>query len=172
MSRKLKKRTRKGFDADKNIITAEDLSEETLRAGNEITVWDQRCPADRQIGHGFGPANGELAEAFVEGDLVATGNGTGTDGDPVDAEIIVALTDSVQENVLARRTITDTGDLRDMTGESRNDRLVLSEMIPRASQDKYLEIRLKARPGSDGVELDAGATTDSTFKWYTHEWTG
>lgn len=169
MSRKLQYRTEFGLDGDKRIINAEDLEETTLIAGNDVTVWSKQCPADKVLWHGFGPKNGEFAEAYIEGDLVATGAGAGADGDAIDAEVIVVITDSTQEDVLARRTVTDTGDLRDMSAEVRSDRLVESEMSPKCGEDKHLEIRLRARSASDGVELDGGATTDSSFKFYYGE---
>lgn len=168
MSDKIMYRTRFGLDADKRIINVDDLSTEVLREGNEITVYSRQCPADKIIGHGYGPKNGEFAEAYINGDLVASGNGTGVAGDDVDAEIVIAVTDSTQEDVLARRVVTDTGDLREMTAEVRSDRLVESETTGRASEDKHIEIRLKARSASDGVELDTDPA-NSSFKFYTHE---
>jgi hypothetical protein len=169
MSRKLAYRTEFGLDADKKIITAEDLDTVTLLQNNDVTIYSEQVPADKVYFWGYGPKSGELAEAYVEGSLVATGSGTGDDDDAIDAEVIVAITDSTQEDVLARRTVTDTGDLSDMASESRSDRLVFSETAPKAGEDKFLEIRLRARAGSDGVELDGGSTTDSTFKFYRGE---
>lgn len=159
MSMKLRYANQYGLNADRQSVNADDLTGATLIAGNEVTVFSARVPADKRYFWGYGPLNGEFAKAYVKGDLVEDGA-----QDDISGDVIIAITDSTQDDVIARRNFTTCDELREQVAEARSDRDVLAEQAPAASQDKYLEIRIKADASSDGDTLDT-ANSSLTF-WY------
>jgi hypothetical protein len=144
-------------------IDSADLENNTLQAGQEITVWSTQVPADKAYVWGAGRDNKNAGDAtFIYAVFKATGNGSLTDGDTInDAEVVLAITDSTQEDTLAKTTINpDAEDLADAEASDRTDRPVLPEHAPYASEDRHLELRLRARSGADGAEL----ANDSNIK--------
>jgi hypothetical protein len=138
------------------IDESELNTDKTLQAGEEITVWSTQVPADKAYVWGFGPDNRESGNAnFVYAEFLASGSGAGNDGDVVrDADVIVALTDSTQEDTIAKTSLNpDAGDLADAKADPRTERPVFPEHAPGATEDKHLELRLKAQSGADGIQI-------------------
>jgi len=140
------------------------MEQATLNEGNEVTVWSEQVPADKVYAHGFGSGsrnNGRTA--YVYAALVASGNGTGTDGDPIEGDLVLAITDSEQRDVLARYEFSDLESLADAEADARTDRPLEPVLEPLASEDRHLEVRVIADVASDGVEVDP---TDSSARLY------
>ncbi|WP_251329582.1 hypothetical protein [Haloplanus pelagicus] len=140
------------------IDEGEINSDRELQAGQEITIWSTQVPADKAYVWGAGPDDRNAGNAnYVYAMFKATGNGSGgfADGDVIeDADVVLAITDSTQEDVIAKTTINpDAGDLDDAVNDDRTDRPVLPEHAPGATEDKHLELRLRARSDADGARV-------------------
>lgn len=154
MSRDLLPRNQFGNRASPQHIDEADINDRTLQAGEEITIWSIDVPADKAYLWGYGPDSRQAGNAnYVYAKFLESGNGTGTDGNVIsDADVVVAVTDSTQEDTLAKTTLgPDAGDLADAEADDRTDRPVFPEHAPGATEDKHLELRLRARSGADGV---------------------
>lgn len=148
---------------DKETVRPSQFGQETLSADNEVTVWSEEVKQDQALYHGFGVRERSYAEAFVGLDLVATGNGTASGGDPIKGDVVLAVTDSEQRRVLASVTFEGLGELRDSLAEVRSDRIVEPAMAPFAQPGRHLEIRIDADPDSDGAELDPDASDGKLY---------
>jgi len=140
-------------------IDEDDLNPDnkSLQAGEEITVWSTQVPADKAYIWGYGRDNRDAGDAnYVFAEFLSSGSGTGTDGDVVrDADVVVAITDSTQEETLAKTTLgPDAGDLADAKADNRTERPIFPEHSPGATEDKHLELRLRAQSGADGIVID------------------
>lgn len=142
-------------------VSPGDITPKTLVKGEELTIWSDVVPADKLYTWGLGPDNRDAGSAnFTFAEFLASGTGAGTDGDVIrDADVVLAITDSTQENTLAKTTLGRAGDLADAKAENPSDRPILPELGPAATQDRHLEIRLRAGSGADGVEV----ATDSNL---------
>lgn len=143
-----------GNRASPQHIDEADINDKTLQAGEEITIWSNDVPADKAYLWGYGPDSRQAGNAnYVYGEFLESGAGSGTDGNVInDADVVVAVTDSTQEDTLAKTTLgPDAGDLADAKADDRTDRPVFPEHAPGATEDKHLELRLRARSGADGV---------------------
>lgn len=135
-------------------IDEADFNGRALQAGEEITIWSVQVPADKAFVWGFGRDSRDAGDAnYIYAELLADGSGTGTDGDVIrDAEVVVAVTDSTQEDTLAKTTLgPDAGDLADAKADPRTERPIFPEHSPGATEDKHLQLRVRARSGADGV---------------------
>lgn len=146
-------------------ITAADLDNDTLVEGEEITVYSKQVPADKVYTWGAGPHNRDAGNAnFAYAKILASGSGTNTDGTTIEnAELYLAITDSVQEDTIAKTQFGVLGDLADAESENRRERPVMGEMRPAASEDRYLEIRIKALDSTAGGSEIA---SDSSVQLY------
>jgi len=150
MSRTLTPDTRSGHNSGKRKVSADDLDEPTLVAGNEIVVYENQVPADKRYHWGYGFANREAGEtSFVYADF------QNSNDNAIDGELVLALTDSTGEDVLAKRYFQDLGDLRDAVNDDRTERIMMSEMQPAAREDRILQLRLVADSSSDGDDVSA-----------------
>jgi len=135
-------------------IDEADINGKTLQAGEEITIWSDQVPADKAYVWGYGPDSRQAGNAnYVYAEFLESGAGSGVDGTVIqDADVVVAVTDSTQEDTLAKTTLgPDAGDLADAKADNRTDRPVFPEHAPGATEDKHIELRLRARSGADGV---------------------
>lgn len=124
-----------------------------LQAGEEITIWSTQVPADKAYVWGFGRDDRDAGDAnYIYAELLADGGGTGTAGNTIrDAELVVAITDSTEEDTLAKTTLgPDAGDLADAKADNRTERPIFPEHAPGVTEDKYLQLRVRARTGADG----------------------
>ena len=160
MSRALRPNLQFGNAIKPRSVSPGDFDEKTLQATEEITIWSTKVPADKLYTWGFGPSNRQAGNAnFVFTEFLQTGAGSGTDGEVIrDADVVLAITDSTQEDTLAKTTLGNAGDLADMKAENPSDRQVLPELGPAASEDRHLEIRLRAGSGADGVVVGQDST--------------
>jgi len=127
-----------------------------LQPGQEITIWSIQVPADKAYVWGYGPDTREAGDAnYVYAEFLASGAGAGNDGDVIrDADVVVAVTDSTQEDTLAKRTLgPDAGDLADAKADDRTERPLLPELYKGGREDRHLELRLRARSGAAGVQV-------------------
>jgi hypothetical protein len=127
-----------------------------LQAGQEITIWSKQVPADKGYVWGYGPDNREAGDAnYVYAEFLADGGGTGTDGNTItDADVVLAVTDSTQEDTIAKRSLgPSAGDLADAKADNRTERPLLPELYKGAGEDRHLELRLRARSGADGKQV-------------------
>jgi hypothetical protein len=148
-----------------SLDTAE-INDKTLQSGEEITIWYVQVPADKVYAWGVGPNSRQAGNTnFVYAEFLESGVGSGTDGNVIrDADVVVAITDSTGEDTLAKTTLNaDAGDLADAKADDRTDRPVLPELGPAATEDKRLELRLRARSGADGVQV--GNDSDVKLKY-------
>ena len=153
-------------------LNAGDLSNVTLKAGTEVTVYSKQVPNDKLLFWGHGGKNRQAADTrFAFADLVATGAGSGTDGDAILGDLILAITDSDQNRVLASWTLDQLGELADARQDDRTDRPVNYALAPYAKPGRHIEIRIQASAASDGVELDntENPGTDSSARLYYTE---
>lgn len=136
-------------------VSPGDLQNKTLVQDEELTVWSAKVPADKLYTWGLGPDNREAARAnFTFAEFLASGAGAGTAGDVIrDADVILAITDSTQEDTLAKTTLGRAGDLADAKAENPSERPILSEHAPAGSEDRHVEIRIRAGSGAAGIEV-------------------
>jgi hypothetical protein len=154
VSRDLLPRYQFGARVSPNRIDEDDINDRALQEGEEITVWSTQVPADKAYVWGYGQDNRDAGDAnYVFAEFLEDGTGTGTDGNVIrDAEVVVAVTDSTEEDTLAKTTLgPDAGDLADSKADNRTERPIFPEHAPGATEDKYLQLRLRARSGADGV---------------------
>lgn len=136
-------------------VRAEDLQKETLKAGTEVTVYAEQVAQDETLWFGAGSDTRRFAEAFIFADLVATGDGAAASaGDPIDGDLVAAITDSRQKRVLASTTIDSIGELRDAVDDPRTERPTLGALAPFANPGRHIEWRIDAADASDGYEID------------------
>jgi len=135
-------------------IDEANINGRALQAGEEITIWSTPVPADKAYVWGYGRDDRYAGDAnYIYGEFLEDGTGTGTNGNTIrDAEVVVAITDSTEEDTLAKTTLgPDAGDLADAKADPRTERPIFPEHAPGATEDKYLQLRLRARSGADGV---------------------
>ena len=143
---------------DRKTIRASALNGESLRAGNDITVWRKQVPSDKVFwfGHG-GNSRTSGNTVHVKGDIVNVASGASIDG-----ELVLAVTDS--DGVpLAKRTFSDLESLREAIPEDRSNRPMMPAMGPVAGSDRYVEVRINADSTSDGDEIDPDASELKLF---------
>jgi hypothetical protein len=148
---------------DKESIRATNFDAETLKAGTEVTVWAKQVNQDQVLWHGHGRDERMRAEAFVGLDLVASGNGDGTADADIEGDVILAITNSDQNRVLASTTFDSIEQLRDSLAESRTDRIVEAAMAPYAKPGRHIEVRIDADDSSDGFEIDPSASSGQLY---------
>lgn len=154
MSRDLLPRNQFGPQVSPKQIDEANFNDRALQAGEEITIWSIQVPADKAYVWGYGRNSRDAGDAnYVFAEFLESGSGSGTDGNVVrDAEVVVAITDSTEEDTLAKTTLgPDAGDLADAKADPRTERPIFSEHAPGATEDKFLQLRLRARSGADGV---------------------
>lgn len=145
------------------VVKGADLENATLRAGNEITIWSKQVKADTILFHGHGSNNRQRGQnAYIYAELLADGTGAGTDGDALSGTLVACITDSEQQDVIARREIGDLETLADAKNDARTERPVLPALAPYATQDKHLEYRVVADAASDGKTV----ANDSNVRLY------
>jgi len=143
---------------DKRTIFAEDLMAETVKAGNEVTVWEEEIANDKIAWFGHGDHRREVAEAFAYADVVASGNGAGAAGDSIEGELILAIVDSEQRRVLRDVTLDNLGELADAESDERTERPVMEALKPYGKPGRYLELRIMSTSSTDGYEVDPTAS--------------
>lgn len=136
-----------------------------LTEDQDVVVYDEQVPADkiRWAGHGHEALPTGVAHKYA--DLVASGSGTGSQGDPVEADLYVRITDSAGNDELASRTMGDADTLRDAESEQRTERPAQPAMAPYARPHRRIQIVANADAPSDGVQIDTDAS--SCRFWYT-----
>ena len=148
----------------KRPIPASSLDKTKVHAGTETTIWSRQCKQDEALWWGHGTHERDQATAFVGLDLVATGSGAAaSEGDPVNGEIVLAITDSRQRRVHASVSFESVAQLRDALNEERTARLIMEAMAPYAKPGRHLEIRLNADENSDGYEIDPAASSGTLY---------
>ena len=143
---------------DKRTIFAEDFMQETVKAGNEITIWEKEIANDKIGWFGHGSHVRDVAEAFAYANIVASGNGSGTAGDAIEGELVLAIVDSEQRRVLRDVTLDNLGELADAEADERTERPVQEALKPYAKPGRYLELRIMSTSGTDGYEVDPSAS--------------
>lgn len=147
------------------FINGSDLDNATLQSGEYITVWSETVSAGTALFWGFGPENRQAADAsFAYAELLANGNGTGSDGDEIHGKVRLTVTDATGDDI-RRRTYGDLSDLADAQADDRTERPMMPELQPAASQDKRLELQVKVDSDQDGVEVGS----DSNVKLHYGE---
>lgn len=150
MARRLRPSTKFGTASDKRRVSEADLIEADMNAGNEVTVYENQVPADFIYHWGYGFSNREAGEtSFVYADLQNSGDSA------INGELVLAITDSSQEDVLAKRYFQSLEDLRAAESDNRSERIIMSEMQPGAREDRHIELRVNADSASDGDTLSS-----------------
>ncbi len=147
----------------KEPIPAGVMDQVELKQNTEVTVWSKQVGNDQILFHGHGRSQREYAEGFVGLDLVASGNGSGTAGEAIYGEVILAITDSDQKRVLASTTLDTLSQLADALDQERTARIVEMAMAPYANPGRHLEVRVNADPSSDGVEIDPADSSGNLY---------
>jgi hypothetical protein len=147
----------------KESIRSGDLDQDTLKSGTEVTVFSKQVNDDQLLYHGFGPERRSAASGFVFLDLVASGNGTGNAGDKITGDVVLAITDSEGDRVLAATTFESLEELRDSSASDRTERIIESALSPFARSGRQIEVRVEADAASDGVEIDPSASTGKLY---------
>jgi hypothetical protein len=148
-----------GENSDKKRVTDADLDEPDLVAGNEVTVYEEQVPADFAYHWGYGFSNREAGQtSFVDFDFQNSA------GNAIQGELVLAITDSSQEEVLAKRYFESLGDLRDSVASDRTEKILMPEMQPAAREDRHLELRINADSGSDGDTVSS-ANSDGKLNY-------
>jgi hypothetical protein len=148
---------------DRRPVRAGDFDAETVKDGVEVPVWNKEVPNDKIAFFGHGPHQRAVAEAFIDLDLVASGAGAGTAGDPIEGELIAAIVDSEERRVVASVTIEDLDQLRDAQNEERTDRPVMEALDPYAKPGRYIQFRIRSTSNSDGYEIDPSASSGTLY---------
>ncbi|QGX95002.1 hypothetical protein EI982_09465 [Haloplanus rallus] len=151
---------------NKKTIRAGDLDQDDLKAGTEVTVWQKQVNDDQLLYHGYGPDRRSAASGFVYMDLVASGNGTATAGDDIRGDVVLAVTDSEGDRVLASVTFESLEELRDSANDERTERVIEAAMSAEgdlAGPGRNLEVRIEADDTSDGYEIDPDASTGKLY---------
>jgi hypothetical protein len=160
MSQQMRESPRVAGAGTKRSIKSSSLEGATLNAGNEVTVFSTQVPADKIYAHGFGSGSRNQGRtAYVYAALVAAGSGTGSAGDAIEGDLVLAITDSEQRDVLARYEFSDLESLADAEADARTDRPLEPVLEPLASEDRHLELRVIADDASDGVVVDPSASS-------------
>lgn len=166
MSRTLtKNRELANTDANKKSIKAADLSQTTVREDDDVTLYRSKRPEDKLQWFGHGGENrmsGNTAHKYA--DLVASGGGTGTAGDALEGEILIAITDS-DGRILAERQLGDAEELADAASDSRTERPTQPAVAPYLTEGRYMEVIFNADAASDGAEVDPA--NSSARIWYS-----
>lgn len=151
--------------ASPQFINASDLENDTLKKGEYITIWSKEVKADQRLFWGFGPRNRESANAsFAYMELLASGGGTGTDGDEIAGKVRLAITDSTGDDI-RRRVFGDLSDLADAKTDKRTERPMMAELQPAAREARFLELQVKVADSQDGVKV----ASDSNVKLHYGE---
>ncbi|SEF56402.1 hypothetical protein [Halobellus limi] len=139
--------------------------DEALRAGQHIVVWERQVPADKTNWFGHGGEDSPLDLKRMYADLEASGAGSGTDGDPIEGDVMVRITDSSGDEVKAQKELGDLGTLRDAASDERTERPAMPAMGPYAYPHRKLQLVVVADSASDGNQID---TADSSCRfWYS-----
>lgn len=152
-------------DADKKSIKGGQLNQATVREGDDVTLYRERRPDDKTQWFGHGGENrmsGNTAHKYA--DLVASGDGSGTEGDQLQGDIIVAITDS-DGRILAERQFGDSQELADAADDARTERPTQPAVGPVLGQGRYAEVIFNADAESDGAEVDPANSTARV--WYS-----
>lgn len=167
MPRQLVEDPRAAGLGNKKTIRAGDLDQDTVKAGTEVTVWSRSVNDDQLLYHGFGPSRRSAASGFVYLDLVATGNeAAASAGDPIRGDVVLAVTDSEGDRVLAAVTFESLEELRDSANDERTERVIEAAMSAEgdlAGSGRNLEVRIEADDTSDGYEIDPDASTGKLY---------
>lgn len=155
MSRNLLPNYQFGTRVDPRHIDESNLSGRALQQGEEITVWtSDAVPADKAYLWGYGPQEGNTTGNlnYTYAEFLADGTGTGSDGNVIrDADVVIAVVDSTEEDTIAKTTLgPGAGELADAKADDRTERPVLPEQSPAVSEDKHIQLRLRAGSGADG----------------------
>ncbi|ELY69329.1 hypothetical protein [Natrinema versiforme] len=134
----------------------------TMNAGNEVTVWKSKVPADKAYLHGHGTDNRESGpEAFIYASIQ---NST---PEQIEGDLYAVITDSEGRDVHARKEIGDLETLAAAEDDNRTERPMYPVQVPIAREDQHLELRVVADSASDGDELSA---SDSSIRMYYTEY--
>jgi len=148
---------------NKKSIPASAMDQKAVVAGTEITVFAKQVAQDEILMHGHGSHLRDIAGAFIGLDLVASGNGAGNANDPIQGDVVLAITNSDQTRVLADVELDSLSQLRDSLSESRTDRIVEELLTPYAKPGRHIEVRIRADSGSDGYEVDPSASSGQLY---------
>jgi hypothetical protein len=148
---------------NKKPIKASAMDQKTVVVGTEITVWAKQVAQDEILLHGHGSHLRDIAEAFIGLDMVASGNGAGRAGHPIEGDVVLAITNSDQTRVLADVALDSLSQLRDSLSESRTERIIEELLAPYAKPGRHLEVRIRADSGSDGYEVDPSASSGQLY---------
>lgn len=145
---KAKRGTEKTFtEADFN---ASVVYEDTYR---DVVTRRSTESAKFYLGHGMRSRDDPNA-GYYYADLTASGNGAGTDGDPIGGRLrFVVYADSEDEVPIVGDT-KNLRDLREAASDDRTERPVLPLQLPGAGKDKAIAIQVKSDADSDGFEID------------------
>ena len=152
---------------DKRPVTETDLDTVTVKAGVPVSIWQRQMNQDQLGWFGHGSHVREIAEAFIYAQVVATGNGAGTAGDPIEGELVARIRDSDDNHTLAEVTIDTLGELADAKSESRTDRPVLEALDPYAKPGRLLDFAIVSTSASDGYEIDNTAGNSDVRLYYS-----
>jgi hypothetical protein len=138
----------------------------TLRAGDDVTVFREKVPDDKVAFTGHGGRNklvGQVAYLFAE--VVASGNGAGTAGDPIEGELIECITDSDGRIVDGdERTIGDLQNLAEAANDNRTERPLHPIGDPGAEPGRYVEYRIVPEKSVDGYEINPDASSGKLYQ--------
>jgi hypothetical protein len=148
---------------DKRPVRAGDCDTETVKSGTTVTIFSKQVPDDKIGWFGHGPYERSVAEAFIYFNAVASGNGSGNDGDAITGTLEARIMDSEQRRILADVTIDELSQLADAESDERTERPVMAALAPFAKPGRYLEFVIRADSTSDGHEFDP---VDSTGVLY------
>jgi hypothetical protein len=138
----------------------------TLRAGDDVTVHREQVPDDKVTFLGYGGMerlSGKVA--YIYADLVASGNGAGTAGDPIKGDLIEVITDSDGRIVNGNeRKLGALEDLSAAKADARTERPTHPIGDPGAKPGRFVEYRIVPHDSVDGYELDPAASSGKLFQ--------
>lgn len=125
----------------------------TLQSGKFIEIGRFRAPADTEYSFGYGRAANPSNQGYIYFDPVASGEGTGADGDEIEGTLRLVVESSTgrSQHVVAD---LDTAKL-DSSKSNREKMVPLPEQVgsPLATQDAYLVLKLDPRGSDDGKHV-------------------
>lgn len=140
-------------DFDGKTVSSDEFRDVALVQGNSTNAY----------GAGYGGRNENVnSDGWSDLDLVASGAGAGTAGDPINGKLrFVIYRDTNREDMIAKSGTYSLNGLRSAVGSGRKDKVLIPGMLSKvAGDDSYLSVQVKTSAASDGTVIDPGASTE------------
>jgi hypothetical protein len=136
-----------------------------LREGQKTVIFDKQVPADKLAWFGYGHEDLPMGVKHMFADLYHADQDADGNPEPVEADILVRITDSSGTTTHADTELGDVGTLADAASEERTERPDMPAMGPHAKGHRRLQVVAIADAASDGLSIKTDVS--SCRFWYT-----